>query len=87
MPNDFHSRCDFMGPTLTLIKKLKSGVICGGFTMKDWNSIDGCVRDEEAFIFNLNLEQIFLPSNTEKAIYCLSYFGPSFGDGALSLSE
>lgn len=41
---DFHSRCDKMGPTLTLIKT-KAGIICGGFTMIDWDSDSGYKLD------------------------------------------
>ena len=50
--SDFHSHCDGISKTLTVIKA-KSGNIFWGFTEQEWHS--GCefVADPKAFLFSL----------------------------------
>jgi len=79
----FHTKCDGIGNTLTVIKA-KSGNIFGGFTEQKWHSDGGFVTDPKAFIFSLvnKEENPFkeLCSNEGKlAIGCNSKFGPCFG--------
>ena len=50
--SDFHSHCDRIANTLTVIKA-KSGNIFGGFTEQEWNSRGEFVADPKAFIFSL----------------------------------
>ena len=82
----FHELCDRMGPTLTIMKT-KAGAICGGFTMQDWTSGDGESKsDSSAFVFRLDTKATYSPKlQSDRAIYCSRYFGPSFGNDALSL--
>lgn len=50
--NEFHSHCDGIAHTLTVIKAT-SGNIFGGYTEQPWSS-NGCyVDDKKAFIFSL----------------------------------
>jgi len=50
--SDFHSHCDGIANTLTVIKA-NSGNIFGGFTEQKWHSRGGFVTDPNAFIFSL----------------------------------
>jgi hypothetical protein len=38
--SDFHSHCDVIANTLTIIE-VKSGNVFGGFTEQEWHSKDG----------------------------------------------
>jgi hypothetical protein len=80
----FHELCDRMGPTLTIMKT-KAGAICGGFTMQDWTSGCECKSDSCAFVFRLDTKNTYSPKLHSDAIYCSSYYGPSFGNEALTL--
>jgi hypothetical protein len=83
----FHSKCDNISRTLTVIKASKSGNIFGGYTEAMWDKI-GWQFDEKAFIFSLvNNEnkpvKVNVAKGSEKfAIYssrALGY-GPCFGE-------
>jgi len=81
--SDFHSHCDGIAKTLTIIKA-KSGNIFGGFTEQEWHSSREDVTDHKAFIFSLiNKEEkpfkVQCSNEGENAIYCWSDFGPCFG--------
>jgi hypothetical protein len=54
------------GPTIVLVRT-KLGAICGGFTVKSWAASPAWTNDNAAFVFNLN--EKFIPSNYDKAIY------------------
>ena len=86
---DFHSRCDKIGPNLTIIKTVK-GYVFGGFTAKNWEhlkrdineskpNLGSASRDSKAFGFCVNLQKIY---NNEKpdefAIWCNRNYGPTF---------
>ena len=80
---DFHSKCDGIANTLTVIKA-KSGNIFGGFTEQKWHSRDGVVTDPKAFIFSLvNKEErpfkVLCSNEGKQAICCDSRYGPCFG--------
>ncbi len=81
--NDFHSRCDGMGNTLTVIKS-ESGNVFGGYTDKAWYSNGGFVTDQNAFIFSLiNKEnkpfKVKCSDVGQNAIVCSPSIGPTFG--------
>ena len=81
--SDFHSHCDGIPNTLTVIKA-RSGNIFGGFTEQAWHSDDDFVADPKAFIFSLvNKEEkpfkVLCSNEGQYAIYCDSKFGPCFG--------
>jgi hypothetical protein len=68
------------GPTIVLVKT-KLGAICGGFASKSWTgSGEEYANDNAAFVFNLN--EKFIPSNYDKAIYHRNR-GFMFGNGIL----
>ena len=81
--SDFHSHCDGIPNTLTVIKA-KSGNIFGGFTEQAWHSRGDYVTDPKAFLFSLvNKEEkpfkALCSNEGEDAICCDSEFGPCFG--------
>ena len=52
--NDFHSKCDKEGPTVTIIQS-NIGYKFGGYTSIDWDiSVNSYKKDELAFLFSLN---------------------------------
>ena len=81
--SDFHSHCDGIPNTLTVIKA-KSGNIFGGFTEQEWHSECEFVTDPKAFLFSLvNKEEkpfkVLCSNEGEQAICCNSKLGPCFG--------
>ena len=89
LSKDFHFKCDFIGPNLTLIKTKKQ-YIFGGFTIKTWkhlfkdvnNEDPECgteLKDEQAFGFSLNKNKIYENGKPDESIiYCNSNYGPCF---------
>jgi hypothetical protein len=80
---DFHSHCDGIPNTLTVIKA-KSGNIFGGFTEQEWHSRGGGETDPNAFIFSLvnKEEQLFKAMCSNGNQYAIRYrsdLGPCFG--------
>jgi len=51
------------GPTLIIVKTTK-GRICGGYTSKNWDA-NGCryVADADAFVFSVDTNTKYLPTN------------------------
>ena len=80
---DFHSKCDGVPNTLTVIKTT-CGNIFGGFTEHIWHSSGISSSDPNCFIYSLvnkenNLFKIKCSDCGKYAIRCHSYCGPSFG--------
>jgi hypothetical protein len=68
--------------------KTKAGAICGGFTMQDWTSDFEWKSDSCAIVFRLDTKATYSPKlQSERAIYCYSGYGPSFGNSALELVD
>ena len=83
--SDFHSRCDSIPNTLTIVQST-NGNIFGGFTNAMWNSTGLYVNDKNAIIFSLvnkeNRPLIFEHSSIdENSIVPNKNFGPVFGSG------
>ena len=80
----FHSKCDNLGPSLTIIKT-NTGHIFGGFTSISWNSTGNYYKDSNAFIFTIvnphNIPPTKYLITNSSAIYCGSSYGPTFGGG------
>lgn len=80
----FHSNCDGIPKTLTIIKSSNS-YIFGGYTSEAWCQSGEYIYDSDAFIFSLinrNQQPIKIEcSDPEKAITSHSNSGPTFGDG------
>lgn len=85
---DFHSRCDGMGPTLSLFK-IKDGARIGGFTTVSWaspaNNNQVSVRDDRAELFNLSARRRFpvMKDSSSEAVGHSAIAGPCFGAGEL----
>ena len=76
----FHSKCDNIKGTLTLVKT-KKGLIFGGYTEQNWNEISGnWKKDNKAFCFSIDLKKIYKNKNTNNSIYCSNSYCPNFGD-------
>ena len=79
MGDDFHSRCDKKGSTISLFK-IKDGDCIGGFTNAQWSSdTTKFVSDSDSFLFNLSSSRQFT-STGKGAIGCRDGYGPVFGD-------
>ena len=80
---DFHSRCDGIANTLTVVKAT-SGNIFGGFAEKAWHSKNRWIADPKAFIFSLvNKEEdpfkAIVSNEGQNAIAGSAKYGPIFG--------
>ena len=79
----FHSKCDNIPNTLTIIKS-EGNKRFGGFTSLTWESSysNKWKDDKNAFLFSLDKKQIYPYKNSDKrAICCNRYQGPCFGNG------
>ena len=76
MAKDFHSRCDYKGATITLIKVKKTGKRCGGYTSISWKSLDEFAKDPSAFLFSLDLKSHYPVQQNQYAVYLNRKFGP-----------
>ncbi|WAR31670.1 IF44L-like protein [Mya arenaria] len=79
----FHQRCDYQGPTVTVLYN-QQGSVYGGYTSASWSSNGTNTRDEKAFLFQLqysgsNRPKKFPITNTAYSIYCEPSYGPMFG--------
>ncbi|XP_053404372.1 uncharacterized protein LOC123537181 [Mercenaria mercenaria] len=88
--DEFHSKCDGKGPTVTILY-LKNNTIYGGYTSEDWSSERRKTKaDKHAFLFykndhvDENCDFIPIAENMKsKAITCDPNFGPTFGWGPM----
>ena len=74
----FHSKCNYVKNTLTLVKTDK-GLIFGGYTTQTWDS-SGYKKDDKAFCFSIDLHKVYRNKKTNKAIYAGSGQSATFGD-------
>jgi hypothetical protein len=83
MAEDFHSLCDDLGPTITLLQ-IKDGDCIGGFTNVEWTSPEERKRetDASAVLFNLTTHTSFTCRRPELAVVSFKDRGPYFGDFA-----
>jgi hypothetical protein len=81
---NFHSKCDNIPKTLTIIKVKDKPHIFGGYTEATWEGNDICKEDPNAFIFSLVNDdnkpiKMKIPNqNIQNAIYCHPFIGPTF---------
>ena len=86
---NFHTKCDLIGPNITLIRT-KKGFIFGGFTIKSWKHLYKDVKkdndeygteynDKECFCFSVDLQKIYLNEKpNENVIFCNNKYGAIF---------
>ena len=84
--SSFHSKCDGINNTLTIIKSKYNNFIFGGFTNAQWNGqVNSFAYDSNAFLFsfvnayNISARMNVNPFYAQFAIYSSSSSGPSFG--------
>ena len=83
---DFHSRCDGKGATVTVIK-CSGGFVFGGYADVPWQSNNSWAHSSQAFLFSLHspsgVGPVKLPlvQNHQHAMYCGASHGPTFGSG------
>ncbi|XP_028391873.1 uncharacterized protein LOC114516548 [Dendronephthya gigantea] len=90
---DFHRKCDDVGPTVTLVKCGTN--VFGGFTDQSWNSSPSCIdfgqykRSNSSFLFSLKNKENIRPfkcpirdGQNDKAICCHRNWGAAFGGGS-----
>lgn len=79
---NFHQNCDNRGPTVVLIKS-NYGKIFGGFTDASWNGYKGYSGNKHAFVFSVDRKAKYPIKfeDEQRAIYCNSNWGPTFGYG------
>ena len=80
----FHSKCDNIKNTLTVIES-EGKKRFGGFTTKAWESKLAFKDDKWAFLFSLDKCQIYPYKNDGKAILCSKEYGPNFGINKFNL--
>ena len=76
----FHSKCNNKGNTISLIRTTK-GFRFGGFTTQSWSSSSSYKNDNNAFVFSLDYNQCYYTYEGMNAIYDISGYGPTFGNG------
>ena len=74
---DFHSRCDSKGRTVSLFQ-IEQGDCIGGYTSQCWGSSGGYKADSRGFLFNLTRSRHFPLKATRAHIICDSDYGPCF---------
>lgn len=90
--SDFHSKCDNIPKTLTLVKST-NGNIFGGYTENTWDMSGESKPDANAFIFSLvNNENKPVKVNVAnehvlRAISCFAKFGPIFGGDDICIND
>jgi hypothetical protein len=80
----FHSKCDEIPRTLTIIKVKDKSHIFGGYTEATWEDYNTYKQYPNAFIFSLvnnDNKPIKMKANQniQQAIYCHTSYGPIFG--------
>lgn len=74
---DFHRNCNKVNYTLVLVKT-RDGYRFGGYTRRTWDGYNLLKKDNEAFVFSLDLGKVYNIINNEDAIGCYPEYGPSF---------
>ena len=81
----FHSKCDYKGPTVFIVKTANNRKI-GGFTSASWNQENKEIFDDNCFLFNLDSRTKFgIKKKGTAALYAqggsIILFGPNYGQG------
>ena len=97
---EFHKRCDDIGPNITLVKTDKD-IKFGGFTNYNWevpkeanivenaeNSEFGVDKeDDNSFCFSLSSNKIYPHISGKGAIFCCKNYGPTFSDNIFAIYD
>ena len=78
MRNDFHSRCDKKGPTVSIVLSSKNKLSCG-YTRVSWQSKGNWKDDPTAWLMQLDTLTKYPVHNSKEAVYhysgCSIWFG------------
>ena len=77
-PSSFHSKCDYIYNTITLIKAENERRF-GGFANLPWCSADIYKDDKNCFLFSLDYMEIYEYKNDGKGVHSHKDYGPTFG--------
>ncbi|RIA83342.1 hypothetical protein C1645_743125 [Glomus cerebriforme] len=83
--SSFHKNCDNKGATIWIAKIQDSTQLIGGYNPLDWGG-NGWKYTTDSFLFNFidgnNISTVNLGyvNNTNYAVYCDNYYGPTMGD-------
>ncbi|GES83238.1 carbohydrate-binding module family 13 protein [Rhizophagus clarus] len=88
----FHRICDDIRRTVTIVKVIGSNEILGGYNPIGWTSECKWSITKDSFVFSFNNGRIedYILSRVMNQNYAISngcYYGPSFGDGDLTIVE
>ena len=75
----FHSKCDGIKNTITLIKSARNRRF-GGFTSESWDTSLTYKNDNTCFLFSLDKHKIYPLKENFQAIVSYKGFGPVFGN-------
>jgi len=79
---NFHSKCDNIPHTITLMKS-NTGRILGGYADQTWNSFNQYKNSSKLFIFDLKEKKQYLPTNPQAStMFCGMNSGPAFGSNS-----
>ena len=84
--NKFHSMCDNYNNLIILIETTE-GLRFGGFTSSKFKGSAHMKKDNNAFLFSLDLKKVYKIIPEEYAIYCYPNSGPSFSKGSLYVPD
>ena len=78
----FHSKCDGVGPTITIMK-LSTGKIIGGYSDLSWASSGNNVASSNAYLFSItnDWQMTMISPGYSWALYHNSDYGPTWGGG------
>ena len=83
----FHKHCDNIPDTLTLVRT-GGGKTIAGYSHYQWNQVS-CDYVEDSgrrvFLVQMDLGEKLVPQSDDYLIYCNQKYGPSFGNGDLTL--
>jgi hypothetical protein len=79
----FHSKCDGIGNTITIIKN-NLNYVFGGYASSAWNSSGSYIKDPNAFLFSLRRDGVsfkdkFTIKQAKHAYNGGSAYGPTYG--------
>ena len=86
-PNDFHSKCDNKGITITFIETNK-GYKFGGYTETPWDCSNQYKTDKSTFIFSFNYKEKYRAKNYNNfTLACDKNSGPRIGNDDIYIKE
>ena len=82
----FHSMCDNYNNLIVLIET-REGLRFGGFTSSKFKGSAHLKKDNNAFLFSLDLQKVYKIMPEVYAIYCYPNSGPSFSRGSMYVPD